>query len=368
MRKSIIFSLVFLLGTGLLSGCGGTDNPNVISEEDAGQIFEYEELKNQELRIKAYTGTGKTVWVPEQIGERKVTEIGTGAFKNSKVEKITIPPTVETIGSWAFYNLPACKEITIGNKMSLKTDDIFVRCPKLEKVNTEGKGTIVWFIGNSLIAEGNLDMYFQDICNQMGEKVVHFTNTGDGYTLNEHVEDFKSNQPETAYYTADVVLIQPIHEMEEDLLHEIRSSCREDARVYMLGTIYSRYKSYSNMQKTWSVPLDGFTPGGDICDDLIQRDILDMDDIQAQDEVHPTYLNGFISGAAIYKELFGGDVRKVDYKQMTYSLDVFIPADTEKQKSEKIGKILDDIQHFDREEYRTSGRASYDYSTKIRRG
>ncbi len=50
--------------------------------------------------------------------------------------------------------------------MALKSDDIFKRCPKLKEVNTKGKGTIVWFIGNSLIEDGNLDTYLQDICDQ----------------------------------------------------------------------------------------------------------------------------------------------------------------------------------------------------------
>lgn len=370
MKKWILFLLLSLFGAGVLSGCGGSgaDAPNAMSEEDADRMFEYVELGSQGLRIQAYTGNEKTVEVPEQIGDRKVTEIGTGAFKNSQVEKITIPATVETIESWAFYNLPVCKEITIGNKMALKTDDIFLQCPKLQKVNTKGKGSIVWFIGNSLIAEGNLDMYFQDVCDQMGENVIHYTNTGDGYTLAEHISDFMTNKPETAYQTADVILIQPVHEVEEELMQELRSYCRKDAKIYVLGTMYTRYDYYWHFQKTWTMALDGFTPGGDICDDLIQKKVLDVEDIQSQDEVHPTYLNGFISGTSIYKELFGGDVRKVDYKKMSYSLETFVPGKTGEEKNRKIGEILDVIQNFDREEYRKSGRASYEYSMEIKRG
>lgn len=370
MKKYTVIVILCLFVTGLMSGCrgGAAENSNAMTEEDASRIFEYVELENQNLRIQAYIGKEKTVVVPEQIGDRKVTEIGTGAFKNSQVEKITIPATVETIESWAFYNLPVCKEITIGNKMALKTDDIILKCPKLQRVNTKGKGTIVWFIGNSLIAEGNLDMYFQDVCDQMGENVIHYTNTSDGYTLDQHMSDFLNEKPETAYLTADVILIQPVHEVEEALMQEFRSSCRKDAKVYVLGTMYTRYGYFWHFQKTWKMALDGFTPGGDICDDLIQKKILDVEDIQSQDEVHPTYLNGFISGTSVYKELFGGDVRNVDYKKMSYSLEAFIPGETEKQKSQKMEEILDVIELFDKEEYRKSGRASYEYSMKIKRG
>ena len=59
----------------------------------------------------------------------------------------------------------------------------------------------------------------------------------------------------------------------------------------------------ANFKNDFLKPLAGFTPGGDLCDDLVQRKILKHYDIQSMDEVHPTYLNGFISGASIYKEL-----------------------------------------------------------------
>lgn len=367
-QRIIIFLFFTIVTAGILAGCGGGDPEDNMPEEEAKLLYQYEEIQDQCIRIRAYKGAEKEVRVPAHIEGKKVTEIGTGTFKNSGVEKITIPATVETIESWAFYNLSACKEIAIGNKMSLKTNDIFLKCPKLKKVDTKGEGTIVWFIGNSLIAEGNLDMYFQDICDQRGEKVIHYTNTGDGYTLMDHVNDFQTDAPETAYYTADIILIQPLRIYEDDLLRELRSHCRKEAKVYALGTMYARYQDYRSNQENWSVPLYGFTPGGDVCDDLIQKKILDFSDVQSQDEVHPTYLNGFISGACIYKELFQGDVRKIDYTKMSYALDAFIPGDTEEQKKQKIVNILEEIQKFDRDEYVDSGRASYSYSTEIKRG
>lgn len=370
MKKSILPFLLLIMMTVVLTSCRkDNEQKNGMTEDAAKEVFQLEELSDHSLRIKEYIGTEKSIAVPEHIGNKTVKEIGTGAFKNSNVEKISIPATVETIGSWAFFNLQNCSEITIGNKMALKSDDIFSQCPKLKKVNTEGEGTIVWFIGNSLIAEGNLDMYFQDVCDQKGEKVIHYTNTGDGYTLGEHLNDFKDTIPETAYLTADVILIQPLYEEYDSFnIDEFRPLCRDDAKIYSLGTIYTRYKNYKRMQEEWVTPLDGFTPGGDICDDLIQKKVLSFFDIQSQDEVHPTYLNGFISGVSIYKELFGKPVTDVDYKKMTYSLDAFIPGDTDEEKSEKIQNILAEIGQFDLDEYQKSGRASYDYSITIKRG
>lgn len=357
---------LLLIFIGLLTACGSDGGG--MSEKEAQTLFRYEIIADQNICIKEYVGGEKEIQVPEKIDGKKVTELATGAFKNSPVRKITIPASVETIRSLAFYNLSDCEEITIGNKMALKSDDIFSKCPKLKKVNTKGKGTIVWFLGNSLIAEGNLDMYFQDICDQKGEPVIHYTNTEDGYTLAEHLSDFEVTAPETAYLTADIILIQPLYEYDSEMVSMLRGNCRKDAKIYSLGTIYTRYKDYCQLQEMWTAKLAGITPGGDLCDDLIQQKILEKSDIQSLDEVHPTFLNGFISGVSIYKELFHGSVRDIDYKKMSYSLDAFVPGGTEKEKAEKIKQILEVAENFDLEEYQKSGRAYYGYSREIKRG
>lgn len=334
---------------------------------EANVPFQYDVVKNK-IRIKAYIGKEDVVSVPEKIEGKTVNEIRTGAFKNCNVKKIMIHASVETIGSMAFFNLPDCEEITIGNKMALKSDDIFKRCPKLKEVKTKGKGTIVWFIGNSLIEDGNLDTYFQDICDQKKEPVIHYTNTGSGYMVMDHLNDFQKDLPETAYLTADVILIQPLHDYEAMMVSTLSDKCRKDAKIYSLGTIYTRYRNYCKFKNDFSKPLAGFTPGGDLCDDLVQRKILKHYDIQSMDEVHPTYLNGFISGASIYKELFHGKVSDIDYKKMSYALDSFIPGKTDKEREEKMKEILDAAQKFDVKEYQKSGRGYYGYSEKIKRG
>ncbi len=365
MRKRLFAVLVVFISCFLAACSGGVEEG--MPEEEAKAMFRYDVVDDNYIRIREYIGKEKEVQVPERIAGKNVTELDTGSFKNCSVKKITVPASVETIRSLAFYNLADCEEVIIGNKMSLKSDDIFTQCPKL-KVHTKGKGTIVWFLGNSLIAEGNLDMYFQDVCDQKKEPVVHFTNTGEGYTVADHLSDFQENVPETAYLTADIILVQPLYEYDSELIQMLRENCRKDVKIYSLGTIYTRYRDYCKFQKEWDTPPDGFTPGGDICDDLIQKQILKQTDIQSLDEVHPTYLNGFISGVSIYKELFHGFVKNIDYKKMSYSLDAFITGTDEAAKKEKVKQILDEIENFDREEYQKSGRAFYGYSLEIKRG
>ena len=212
------------------------------------------------------------------------------------------------------------------------------------------------------------DTYFQDICDQKKEPVIHYTNTGSGYMVMDHLNDFQKDLPETAYLTADVILIQPLHDYEAMMVSTLSDKCRKDAKIYSLGTIYTRYRNYCKFKNDFSKPLAGFTPGGDLCDDLVQRKILKHYDIQSMDEVHPTYLNGFISGASIYKELFHGKILDIDYKKMSYALDSFIPGKTDKEREEKMKEILDAAQKFDVKEYQKSGRGYYGYSEKIKRG
>lgn len=359
------FMMLLILLLTLLSSCSKTNEG--MPESEAKKYFQYDVVENQ-ISIKAYIGGEEEVSLPEIINGKTVKEIQAGAFKNCNVKKITIPASVETIGSMAFFNLPDCEEITIGNKMALKSDDIFKECPKLKKVNTKGEGTIVWFIGNSLIQEGCLDTYFQDVCDQKGEPVIHYTNTGSGYIIADHLTDFMDNKPETAYLTADVILIQPIHKYDETMLSLLSEECREDVKIYSLGTIYTRYRDYCGFGNDLSKFLTGFTPGGDLCDDLVQKKVLTHYDIQSMDEVHPTLLNGFISGVSIYKELFQGSVSDIDYKKMSYSLDSFIPGNTDKEREEKMQKILDTAENFDVEEYEKSGEGYYGYSREIKKG
>lgn len=331
-----LWGFSFILICFLLSGCG----------QDPGRNFNWREKSDGTVCIDSYIGDEEQVDVPESIGGKAVTEIGSGAFRNKPLRTITIPPTVELIQSYAFFNLEACTEITVGNKMALQTDDIFQQCPGLKRVNTEGDGTIVWFLGNSLIEEGNLNVYFEDICREKGDPVVCYTNTADGYTLEDHLSDFSEKVPETARLTADVLMIQPIDQMDEERVDQLRRLCRDGVKIYLIGTNYSTQEIYQMIQDTWKTPLDGFTWGGEVCDQLISQNKADFYDLYWQDGIHPTFLNGFISGACIYRSLYRKPVSGIDYTKMRYSLESFIPAATAEEKKEKIRQYLEEAENY----------------------
>ena len=106
-----------------------------------------------------------------------------------------------------------------------------------------------------MIEDGNLDTYFQDICDQKKEPVIHYTNTGSGYMVMDHLNDFQKDLPETAYLTADVILIRPLHDYEAMMVSTLSDKCRKDAKIYSLGTIYTRYRNYCKFKNDFSKPL-----------------------------------------------------------------------------------------------------------------
>lgn len=88
---AMILSMFTLIGT-------------AVSAETSGD-FEYSVLDNGTVSIIEYTGSATDLTVPSELGGYTVTAIGSWAFANcTSLESITIPNTVTTIGSDAFYN------------------------------------------------------------------------------------------------------------------------------------------------------------------------------------------------------------------------------------------------------------------------
>jgi len=65
--------------------------------------YDFDDNPDGSVTIKAYTGTGGTVVIPDQLSGKVVTGIDSWVFNNKKLTSITIPETVTTIGAYAFY-------------------------------------------------------------------------------------------------------------------------------------------------------------------------------------------------------------------------------------------------------------------------
>lgn len=89
----------------------------------------------QTAEINGYKGSEKNVVIPEKINNFTVTSIASAAFYNSNIEKISFPPTVETIGWWSFYGCNKLKEVRLNNGLKTIGFGAFINCPELKQIN-----------------------------------------------------------------------------------------------------------------------------------------------------------------------------------------------------------------------------------------
>lgn len=83
--------------------------------------------------IKAYLGNEKNLVVPDIVNGIVPTELGDNLFKNSNIESIVLPDTVDTIGDNAFCNTPL-KSITANGIRNL-SERSFYGCDQLADIN-----------------------------------------------------------------------------------------------------------------------------------------------------------------------------------------------------------------------------------------
>lgn len=115
--------------------------------------FEYQ-INGSEVAITKYVGDESSVYIPDYIDGRKVTEIGEGAFalldehneaiENEKLTHVRLPAYLESIGREAFYHTTSLESIVL--PASLKEVGYFA---------FEGSGISELVIGSDLILADN---------------------------------------------------------------------------------------------------------------------------------------------------------------------------------------------------------------------
>ena len=99
--------------------------------------FEYCVL-GKELYISAYNGRGGEVRIPNEINGKKVTAIGTNAFKGNKnITSVVMGDYITSIDDYAFNNCTNLKTITLSPVLSTKESGgyLFNGCDALKTVN-----------------------------------------------------------------------------------------------------------------------------------------------------------------------------------------------------------------------------------------
>ena len=117
----------------------GMISPYPPKVENVDKSFQYSaqtdflvRIKGDECEIKEYIGNDLDVVIPPTIGSRRVTAIGSSAFRNNgRVQKVTISPGCKAIDSYAFQNA-GIEEVVIPESLISIGVYYFCNCTKLK--------------------------------------------------------------------------------------------------------------------------------------------------------------------------------------------------------------------------------------------
>lgn len=135
MKKLTAYILTLLI---ICISCLSVDALNFgkISEftSDDG-LWKYTVSNDNFAEITGYTGNEKNVLIPEKIDDFKVTSIGSAAFYNSNIEKITFSSSIITIGWWAFYGCKKLSSVKFNDGLNKIEYGAFMNCRSLKEVS-----------------------------------------------------------------------------------------------------------------------------------------------------------------------------------------------------------------------------------------
>ena len=107
--KCTIFIIILIIGSSLVM----TNVPDILALSDSD--FDYQYINGDaEVEITGYHGTDGHVNIPSTIDGKPVTSIGDYSFSyQNGINKVTVPSTVASIGSNAFYSCSALTMIEV---------------------------------------------------------------------------------------------------------------------------------------------------------------------------------------------------------------------------------------------------------------
>jgi hypothetical protein len=129
-----------LAGTVTVSGGGITRTITVTqAAATATSDFEYEVIDATTCRLKEYKGAGGAVAIPQTAtisgSTYSVREIGQGAFVNTGITSVDIPPSVTTIGTGAFGNCSSLTTVVLPGSVTSLGQTVFANCTNLTSID-----------------------------------------------------------------------------------------------------------------------------------------------------------------------------------------------------------------------------------------
>ena len=131
------------------TGAGADEEHKIYTSRD----YWYSLLDDGTVEIARYYGNAEKLTIPDTLGEKKVTSIGSGAFLwCDSLTSVIIPDSVTTIGNWAFSECNSLTNVTISDSVSTIGYSTFSNCSALTSITIPDS---VITIGDSAFYECN---------------------------------------------------------------------------------------------------------------------------------------------------------------------------------------------------------------------
>ena len=130
--------------------CKAQEKLNPFNAADMKKIWSYSILEDGTIEITGYNGKEENITIPERIGKKTVTSIADQAFSSAKdrisnerenvlknLKFVTIPDSVEYIGSFAFECCFSLINVFIGKGVKRIGRKVFCNCYNLTEINVD---------------------------------------------------------------------------------------------------------------------------------------------------------------------------------------------------------------------------------------
>lgn len=99
------------------------------------RLWKYTLSDDNNAEITGYLGKERNITIPEKIDDYSVTSIGSAAFYNSDIEKISFSSSIHSIGWWAFYGCKKLTSVELNDGLNTIEYGAFMNCHKLKEVS-----------------------------------------------------------------------------------------------------------------------------------------------------------------------------------------------------------------------------------------
>lgn len=129
--------------TSITIGMGGSLEPRAEDPKPppAGEKIGdfYVSISEEDATIIKYTGSAENLVIPEKMGDRRVLQIGEGAFLGaSNLVKVTLPSGLQRIGSYAFSACTNLETVSLPEGVQELGSNAFYLCASLMEINLPG--------------------------------------------------------------------------------------------------------------------------------------------------------------------------------------------------------------------------------------